>query len=289
MKALLLAAASLALAAASLALAGAAHAQDPEGTPAQQPAGDQTAARALTDDLNGPPAGAQPARTPPPAPAAQPSPPPTSAQPAPQPTSQPVTPARTQPTPTSTQPTPTPTPRPAAPPPAPTQAPPPAGQPAPRTPPPAAAPASQPTPPAATTTSPPPPAATPAPTPAAPVATPPQPVAVDSLPFRIDLPTGFSVFGSQRGDFATYTVRRGDAAYLMVFVGPQSQFPIYDGRLVERGGRSSMIINEDGQDRAVEHLFRNPTSRVETHVLVSTVADDQRAQADAIAQSVDPK
>ncbi len=92
-----------------------------------------------------------------------------------------------------------------------------------------------------------------------------------------------------RGDAASYTIYRGERLFVIVYDGVQSQFPVYDGRMVERGGRTSMIVTDNGRDRAMEHLFRDPTSLRELHIMVSYVPDEDAPVADAIAQSIDPK
>ncbi len=75
----------------------------------------------------------------------------------------------------------------------------------------------------------------------------------------------------------------------MVYVGPSSQFPIYDGEMVQAGGRASIVVNEDGQRHAMEHLFQRSTAPKEIHVWVSSLESADEALGERIAQSVDAK
>ncbi len=108
-------------------------------------------------------------------------------------------------------------------------------------------------------------------------------------PFRIDLPSGFELV--QRlapPGAAIYEARRGDRGFVAIYVGCCSQFPIYDGRQVQTGGRFSVVGADDGEQRALEHLFQSPDGRTQVHVWVQSVEGANRAVAEAIAQSVDP-
>lgn len=114
--------------------------------------------------------------------------------------------------------------------------------------------------------------------------------AVAALPFRIELPPGFRITTGRPGpDFNIYTIRRGDQSFAMVYVGPSSQFPIYDGEMVQAGGRSSIVVNEGGQRHAMEHLFQRTANPREIHVWVSSLDGADRLLAERIAQSVDAK
>lgn len=114
--------------------------------------------------------------------------------------------------------------------------------------------------------------------------------AVEALPFRIDLPEGFEVEPSDAGPNAkVYTVRKDGRSFVMIYQGPASQFPIYDGELIDAGGRASVVIDEDGRRRAVEHLFAKDLESRETHVWVSYLEGPDAAQAEQIAQSVEPR
>ena len=235
----------------------------------------------FTRDLNGgPPRPAEylapppaPEVTPPPAATPTPAPAPRPAAPMATPAPRPAAPGAT-PAPRPAAPTATPTPRPAAP----------TVMPAPR--------------PAAPT-----PAPTPAPAPAAtptpePVAPPPPPsvstvtvldaAARAALPFTVELPSGFQIVTGRPGpDFRIYTIRRGERSFVMVYAGPASQFPIYTGEMPEAGGRASVVVTEDGQRHAVEHLFQRPEAPREVHVWTMTLDGADRALAEQIAQSID--
>jgi hypothetical protein len=186
------------------------------------------------------------------------------------------------------------TPRPAAPPPAaavaPRSAAPTATTSAPRasTPPPAAArPAAAPA--AATTPSAP---AAAAPAPAAPAVAPApaalSPAAIAALPFRVDLPAGYQITSGRPGpDFNIWAIRRGERAFVMIYAGPASQFPIYDGQMIEAAGRASVVVTEDNRRLALEHLFQRPTAPREVHVWVASVEGADRDAAERIAQSID--
>jgi hypothetical protein len=135
--------------------------------------------------------------------------------------------------------------------------------------------------------------------PAAPAATPPlsdqaqAPAADDpaaALPFRIELPPGFEIEESEAGPHAkVYAVRRDDRSFVMIYSGPASQFPIYDGELIDAGGRASVVVTEDGRRRAVEHMFTRDLESRETHVWISSLEGPDSALAEQIAQSVEPR
>ena len=155
-----------------------------------------------------------------------------------------------------------------------------------RTPTPAPAPSAAAAQPAAAAPSPstPSPSTLPASTPAAPA----DPLA--ALPFRIDLPEGFTIEPSEAGPQAkVYAVKRDGRSFVMIYQGPASQFPIYDGQLIDAGGRASVVIKEDGRRRAVEHLFAKDLESRETHVWLSYLEGPDSAQAEQIAQSVEPR
>jgi len=143
----------------------------------------------------------------------------------------------------------------------------------------------------------PPVSAAPAPTPA-PVEPAPQPPvtttlgaqAVAALPFTVELPQGFRITTGRPGpDFNVYSIRRGDEEFAMVYVGPSSQFPIYDGQMVQAGGRASIVVTENGQRHAMEHLFQRARAPKEIHVWVSSLEGADELLAERIAQSVDAK
>ncbi len=301
-------------------LAGTAFAQTlPAPTPADPSSAAVEAGRALTRNLNAAP----PAAAASPAPAPQPHPvppastpvaptavavpstprsappvarsaqPPAATAPAPRPSSQPTpAPVRPTPPPPAARPTPVPAPTRSAPPvvssPTVSSAPPtrpatvtspPAGT-APVYAPPRLPGASGPAPAASTP-------APPAPPPASGVLA---PAAVAALPFRVDLPQGFSVTRGRPGpDFDVYSVKRGERSFVMIYTGPSSQFPIYTGETVEVGGRASIVVTENGQRHAMEHLFQRTTAPREIHVWVASLEGADAALAEWIAQSVDPR
>jgi hypothetical protein len=109
-----------------------------------------------------------------------------------------------------------------------------------------------------------------------------------ALPFTVDLPSGFQIVTGRPGpDFRIYTIRRGEHSFVMIYAGPASQFPIYTGETVEAGGRSSVVVTEDGQRHAMEHLFQRADAPREVHVWTMTLDGADRALAEQIAQSVD--
>ncbi len=90
-------------------------------------------------------------------------------------------------------------------------------------------------------------------------------------------------------DGAVYSVRRGGQTLLMIYAGPSSQFPIYDGEQVNASGRASIVVTEDGRRLALEHLFQRQAAPREIHVWVASVEGADRALAEQIGQSVDPR
>lgn len=116
------------------------------------------------------------------------------------------------------------------------------------------------------------------------------PVAAADTPFRIDLPEGYRLYQRPAGPGAAiYEVRRGDRGYVVIYAGCCSQFPIFSGRQVEATGRFSVLVEQEGEPRAVEHLFQRDSAPEQIHVWVQSVPDADRAVAEAIAQSVDPR
>lgn len=114
--------------------------------------------------------------------------------------------------------------------------------------------------------------------------------AMAALPFTVDLPQGFTLVRSRPGsDFDVYAVQRGGRSFVMIYAGPASQFPIYVGETAQVGGRSSVVVVEEGRRRAMEHLFQRPNSPREIHVWVASVAEADAALAERIAQSVDAR
>ncbi|WP_447909207.1 hypothetical protein [Brevundimonas bullata] len=145
------------------------------------------------------------------------------------------------------------------------------------------------------------PARTPAPAPSAAAAPAPasaasaapgalSPAAIAALPFRIELPTGFQLFeGRSAPDSHVYSVRRAGKTFAMIYAGPSSQFPIYDGEQVTAAGRVSVVVPEGTRRIAMEHLFQRSTAPAEIHVWLMSLTGADRDVAERIAQSVDPK
>lgn len=110
-----------------------------------------------------------------------------------------------------------------------------------------------------------------------------------ALPFRVAMPEGAGLYPGRSGpEFDIFSVRREGRGLVMIYVGPQSQFPIYSGEQRERAGRRSIIVTEGGRPLALEHLFRLGDG-MELHVWVSAVSDEDRVLADAIGQTVEPR
>lgn len=114
--------------------------------------------------------------------------------------------------------------------------------------------------------------------------------AVAALPFRINLPSGFQLFeGRAAPDSHVYSVRKAGKTFAMIYAGPSSQFPIYDGEQVTAAGRVSVVVPEGARRIAMEHLFQQPTAPNEIHVWLMSLDGADRDAAERIAQSVDPK
>lgn len=115
-------------------------------------------------------------------------------------------------------------------------------------------------------------------------------LAIAALPFALDLPAGISVTAGRPGpNFNIWTIRRGEQPLVMVYAGPAAQFPIYSGDMVEAGGRASVVAVESGRRVALEHLFTRTTAPQEIHVWITSVEGADRALAERIGQSVDPR
>lgn len=131
------------------------------------------------------------------------------------------------------------------------------------------------------------PSATPAPAAGAVALT---PAAVAALPFRIDLSSGFQLFENRgAADAHVWSVRRAGKTFAMIYAGPASQFPIYDGEQVTAAGRTTVIVPEGARRIAMEHLFQRPSAPAEIHVWLMSLDGADRDAAERIAQSVDPK
>ncbi len=111
-----------------------------------------------------------------------------------------------------------------------------------------------------------------------------------ALPFRIELPPGFQLVEGRAAPGAhVYSARKAGKTYLMIYAGPSSQFPIYDGEQVTVGGRVSVVTTEGQRRIAMEHLFQRATEPAEIHVWVMAQDGADRDEAERIAQTVDPK
>lgn len=111
-----------------------------------------------------------------------------------------------------------------------------------------------------------------------------------ALPFRVDLPSGFEMVEGRAAPGAhVYAVRKGAKTYLMIYTGPSSQFPIYEGEQVTVGGRVSIIVPDGARRVAMEHLFQRPVEPNEIHVWVMAADGAERDEAERIAQTVDPR
>ncbi len=112
--------------------------------------------------------------------------------------------------------------------------------------------------------------------------------AIAALPFTVNLPAGFEITTGRPGpDFKVYAVRRGAEPFVMIYAGPSSMFPIYEGDPVEAAGRESILVTEGGRRRALEHRFSRDFAPRQIHVWVASVEDRDRDLAESIAQSVD--
>ncbi len=112
--------------------------------------------------------------------------------------------------------------------------------------------------------------------------------AMQALPFTVDLPAGFQLTTGRPGpNFNIYVVRRGDQPFVTVYVGPASQFPIYDGARANVGGRTSVVVEQDGRRVAMEHLFSQPGAGREVHIWLSSLMEPDLATAERIAQTID--
>lgn len=111
-----------------------------------------------------------------------------------------------------------------------------------------------------------------------------------ALPFRIDLPPGFELVEGRAAPGArVYSARRAGKTYLMIYAGPSSQFPIYDGDHVTVGGRVSVVTTYGQRRVAMEHLFQRSVEPAEIHVWLMAQDGADRDEAERIAQTVDPR
>lgn len=114
--------------------------------------------------------------------------------------------------------------------------------------------------------------------------------AIAALPFSIELPTGLTITPARAGaDADIYRIQRGSQTLLMIYAGPSSQFPIYDGEMVRAGGRASVVVTEGGRRLAMEHLFQRAAAPKEIHVWIASVTGVDRDLAERIGQSIDAR
>ena len=104
------------------------------------------------------------------------------------------------------------------------------------------------------------------------------------------MPAGVQLFeGRGAPESRVFSVRKAGKTLLMIYAGPSSQFPIYDGEQVTAAGRVSVVVPEGARRIAMEHLFQRPTAPTEIHVWLMSLTGADRDAAERIAQSVDPK
>lgn len=114
--------------------------------------------------------------------------------------------------------------------------------------------------------------------------------AIAGLPFSIDL-KGAQIVERPAGPGAKiYSVSRAEKPLLMIYTGPQSDYPIYDGEQAVVAGRVSVIVAEGANRRAVEHLFRREDKQPhDIHVWLIASDGAEGALAEQIGQTVDPR
>ena len=97
------------------------------------------------------------------------------------------------------------------------------------------------------------------------------------------------VEGRGAPDSRVWSVRKAGKTFAMIYAGPSSQFPIYDGEQVTAAGRVTVVVPEGVRRIAMEHLFQGPTAPAEIHVWLMSLDGADRDAAERIAQSVEPK
>ncbi len=114
--------------------------------------------------------------------------------------------------------------------------------------------------------------------------------AIAALPFRIDL-KGAQIFERPAGAGAKiYSVSRAGTPLLMIYAGPRSDYPIYDGEQASVAGRTSIILADGTARRAVEHLFRREDKQpADIHIWLMATEGQSGALAEQIGQTVDPR
>ncbi|WP_297801683.1 hypothetical protein, partial [uncultured Brevundimonas sp.] len=82
------------------------------------------------------------------------------------------------------------------------------------------------------------------------------PQAIAALPFSLDLKGTRVTERSGPSGTKIYTVAKGEVPLLMIYTGPQADYPIYAGEEAVVAGRTSILVSDGGSRKAVEHLFR---------------------------------
>lgn len=113
----------------------------------------------------------------------------------------------------------------------------------------------------------------------------------DDLPFRVDLPPGFTVKARPRGpDFDVYDVMKGEVGYVGVYVGNFPSFPMSGAKARPSGsskGQVAEVRRADGSLRR-DYLIVAPSGYPKLHVWTQEPVGDL-ATADKIAASVKAK
>lgn len=113
---------------------------------------------------------------------------------------------------------------------------------------------------------------------------------IAALPFRIDLYDAELSERSSGPDAKVYSVKKDGQTLLMIYAGPRSQYPIYDGQRVTLPGRESLIVQQGSQRIAIEHLFRRDLDKpADVHIWLMAMDGPMGVLAERIGQSVDPR
>ncbi len=113
--------------------------------------------------------------------------------------------------------------------------------------------------------------------------------------FTADLPPGFVIHVSQGIDFDIVDIRKGNTAYVGLYVGNYPSFPVEGGAggTVEEHATNpvkttTIVVN--GRPRVNEYLWKTGYDEpAYIHVWPENVSSDQQPIADQIAASVRPK
>ena len=116
------------------------------------------------------------------------------------------------------------------------------------------------------------------------------PQAIAALPFSLDLKGARVTERSGPSGTKIYTVAKGEVPLLMIYTGPQADYPIYAGEEAVVAGRTSILVSDGGSRKAVEHLFRRDGSTPrDIHVWLLTTDGLDGMLAEQIGQTVDPR